>query len=125
MAIKTTPYPEDIFAGKVLYRLRVCMGMSQDELGKKVNVTFQQIQKYEHGENQIAPRRICQFAKIFKVSPLEFFQDKDDDAPNLEDISKQGVKLIRLFQRIPGARDREIVMNLAGSLAKRENGEDA
>ena len=121
MSVKTSPHPEDIFAGKTLRKLRICTGMSQEELGKEVGVTFQQVQKYERGENQISLRKIKQFAALFKVSPLEFFQAGQQNL-DIEDIKGESIKLIRFFSKIAHKRDKEIVLNLAGSLAK-NNGE--
>ena len=45
--------PIDIHVGKRVRLRRTLLGMSQEKLGKAVNLTFQQIQKYERGTNRI------------------------------------------------------------------------
>lgn len=40
--------------GSNLYRMRKMRGMSQEALAKALNITFQQVQKYESGDNRIS-----------------------------------------------------------------------
>jgi len=73
------PHPIDIYAGKNLRQLRHDKKMSQEELGQKVGVTFQQIQKYERGLNRMGCGRLFEFAVIFKVSALAFFPEAENE----------------------------------------------
>ncbi len=58
------PNPVDVHVGsRVRYR-RMIIGMSQEKLGEKMNLTFQQIQKYEKGTNRIGASRLFQLSKI-------------------------------------------------------------
>jgi len=70
-------HPVDIHVGKRLRSRRTLLGMSQEELGKSVGVTFQQIQKYERGLNRIGSSRLYEFACILGVSVTYFFEDLD------------------------------------------------
>ena len=51
---------------------RLECGLSQAELGAKLGVTFQQIQKYEKGSNGVSSGRLGQISGIFEV-PITFF----------------------------------------------------
>ncbi len=51
---------------------RTLLGMSQTKLGEAVGLTFQQIQKYERGANQVAASRLYQFGRVLDV-PLAYF----------------------------------------------------
>lgn len=53
---------------------RTLLGMSQEKLGETVNLTFQQIQKYERGANRISASRLWELSKVLDV-PLLFFYD--------------------------------------------------
>ncbi len=53
---------------------RMILGMSQTELGDAVNITFQQVQKYEKGTNRVSAGRMQQFAKILNVPVTYFFE---------------------------------------------------
>jgi transcriptional regulator with XRE-family HTH domain len=52
------------------------LDMSQDALAKSLGITFQQIQKYERGENRISAARLFEICKILKVSLSSMF-DRD------------------------------------------------
>ena len=54
------------------------VGLSQTALGKRVGITFQQIQKYEKGANRIGAGRLHDFADILDV-PVSFFYDGFND----------------------------------------------
>ena len=49
---------------------RMMVGMSQGKLGEALDVTFQQIQKYEKGTNRIGASRLQQLARVLEVPPL-------------------------------------------------------
>ena len=54
---------------------RLALGLTQTKIAKAINVTFQQIQKYEKGTNGISSLRIMQLANILRVPVLYFFED--------------------------------------------------
>ncbi|WCR54143.1 MAG: hypothetical protein PG981_001165 [Wolbachia endosymbiont of Ctenocephalides orientis wCori] len=68
--------------GKKVRELRLVMGMSQDDLGKKVGVTFQQIQKYEKGINRIVVGMLYKLAKALGVTPKDLFPDTNSSSDN-------------------------------------------
>lgn len=51
------------------------IGMSQEKLGEKMGLTFQQIQKYEKGTNRIGASRLFQLSQILDVPVQFFFED--------------------------------------------------
>ena len=54
------PHPLDIALGARVRQRRKELGLSQDVLGRAVGVTFQQMQKYEHGTNSISFSRLAE-----------------------------------------------------------------
>ena len=60
--------------------LRLQRGLSQTELGTLINVTFQQVQKYEKGTNRISAGRLQRIAEVLTV-PVSFFFATFDDKP--------------------------------------------
>ena len=56
---------------------RMRLGLSQTELGEKLGVTFQQVQKYEKGVNRIGAGRLFEMARVFKVPVQELFPEPD------------------------------------------------
>ena len=65
----------DVHVGKRLRERRVQLGKTQSTLGNSVNLTFQQIQKYEGGSNRIGAGRLFDFAKALEVPVSYFFDD--------------------------------------------------
>jgi transcriptional regulator with XRE-family HTH domain len=53
---------------------RLALNMSQADLGKKLGVTFQQIQKYESGRNRISAARLYAVCKTLNVSLSSMFE---------------------------------------------------
>jgi transcriptional regulator with XRE-family HTH domain len=64
-----------------LHEERVRHGMSQTELGKRLGVTFQQVQKYEKGSNRLSAAALYLVARELNVPMLSFFPSDEDPAP--------------------------------------------
>lgn len=64
----------DKIIGANFRAIRIARGMSQEKVGDAVELTFQQIQKYEKGTNAISSTRIPQFCALFNVPPAAFFK---------------------------------------------------
>ena len=72
--------PRDADIGKRVRTLRLQRGLSQTELGALINVTFQQVQKYEKGTNRISAGRLQRIAEVLSV-PVSFFFAGFDEKP--------------------------------------------
>ena len=58
--------------GEMLKKRRLALGLTQTKVAKAINVTFQQIQKYEKGINGVSSVRLLQLASYLKV-PINYF----------------------------------------------------
>ena len=61
--------------GSKLRLRRLALGLTQTKVAQAINVTFQQIQKYEKGTNGISSLRIMQLANFLKVPVVYFYED--------------------------------------------------
>ena len=61
--------------GSKLRMRRLSLGLTQTKVAQAINVTFQQIQKYEKGTNGISSLRIMQLANFLRVPVVYFFED--------------------------------------------------
>ena len=80
----------DTYIGARLRMRRLMLGMSQEALGEKLSLTFQQIQKYEKGTNRVSASRLYELAQALDV-PVRYFFDgisADDEAVLHEAISE-------------------------------------
>jgi transcriptional regulator with XRE-family HTH domain len=81
--MSSTPQAIDIHIGMRLRAKRNEAGLTQEELGKALadQLSHQQIQKYERGENSISCFRLVQLAETLKVNASYFLDDISSDAP--------------------------------------------
>ncbi len=117
--ISRPPHPLDIHIGKRLRLRRKILGLSQDGLGKKIGVTFQQIQKYERGTNSINAHRLYDVALALAVPPAFFYEgygSEQEIAP--EPLSPQGMHMIQDYCAIPSAKVRHSIAVLVREMAK-------
>ena len=73
--------------GKKLRLRRTSLGLTQTQVAKAINVTFQQIQKYEKGTNGVSSARLLQLSSFLKVPIKYFFEDYQDFASSNENNS--------------------------------------
>lgn len=135
-ALKTKGGPDeiDVHVGSRVRLRRMIIGMSQEALGQAVDLSFQQIQKYEKGGNRIGAGRLYRIAKVLGA-PIQFFFD-EYDAPaaaatgfaedGLADSvtallhSPEGVQLCRYFSSIKDPQVKRRVLDLVRSIAQTE-----
>jgi transcriptional regulator with XRE-family HTH domain len=137
------PSPIDVHVGARIRQRRTSLGMSQEKLGDALNLTFQQIQKYERGANRVGASRLYDLCRVFDVTADFFFEGLPNfDAPQsytppsqawagahafaekqeafgAEDAaaSRDAAELARLFSKIADPKVRESILDLVRSLA--------
>ena len=108
------PHPTDVFVGRRVREARVAKGMSQTDLGDRLGVSFQQVQKYEKGTIRVGASRLLQTAQALTV-PVEYFFDgvdetHADDAPSNAKLSRKAIATATKLHQIPDdAMRREII----------------
>jgi len=70
--------------GQKLKQRRLALGLTQTKVAKAINVTFQQIQKYEKGTNGVSSIRLLQLSNFLKVPIKYFFEDFPKYGENLD-----------------------------------------
>lgn len=125
-AVAKRPAATDIHVGGRIRLRRKVLGMSQEALGKKVGITFQQIQKYEKGTNRVGASRLQAMAGALDVPVSYFFPDGANDAepPAAEKAlldymgTTEGIEICRAVARIPGQRLRRKLLELARAMGE-------
>jgi transcriptional regulator with XRE-family HTH domain len=120
--------------GLRLRQRRTFLGFSQQTLGDAVGMTFQQIQKYEHGTNKISAARLVDFSKILNV-PINYFYaglgdigEKTPKALVVSDVSqatldedpilkKESAQLLKWYYQIKDEALRKSVQKLVRQMA--------
>lgn len=103
---------------------RLVLGISQDDLGKAVGVSFQQIQKYEKGANRIGASRLQKLSHALQVPISYFFEgmggsEADDEADNIVAFlaTSQGLALAKGFMRIRSSAVRRRILDFVAAVA--------
>jgi transcriptional regulator with XRE-family HTH domain len=132
MMAKKSPNPTDKYVGSRVRMRRLMLEMSQEKLGEKLGLTFQQVQKYEKGANRIGASRLQHISQILKV-PVSFFfdgvagsgkqaEDGSAKAPVADYVSdflssSDGLALTKAFTNIKDSRLRRRVVDLVEEIA--------
>ncbi|MDD9332195.1 MAG: helix-turn-helix transcriptional regulator [Bartonella sp.] len=129
------PDPMDIYVGTRIRLRRNILGLTQEKLGEKLGITFQQIQKYEKGTNRVGASRLQAIAEIMDV-PVSYFFDKGIGIQSLEGFtesdnnfidfcsSSEGIQLMRAFTNISDAKVRRKIIDLAKALSEEDHNDE-
>ena len=74
--------------GSKLKLRRLSLGLTQTKVAKAINVTFQQIQKYEKGTNGVSSIRLLQLSNYLKVPINYFYEDFSEYLINAEKLKE-------------------------------------
>ena len=115
------PTDHDRYIGERIREARIAGQMSQEELAELIGVSYQQVQKYESGDNRVNGARIERLVSALNRPLTYFFPNATDvrAAPALSRFftTKEGQRLIAQFPRLPPAT-RAVVLDLVDLLAK-------
>ena len=91
--------------GNKLKQRRLALGLTQTKVANAINVTFQQIQKYEKGTNGVSSIRLLQLSNYLKVPINYFFEDYSDYLINAEKTKEEHIHvnynfLVKLYSEL-------------------------
>jgi len=102
-------HPVDVRIGAKIRQRRLLNGMTMEELGERVGVRLQQIQKYETAQNRISVSRLWTIAHALDV-PISYFFDEEEDRERYDLTRERDASaLVRVYQRIPESQRRQFV----------------
>ena len=104
--------------GKLKLR-RLALGLTQTKVAKAINVTFQQIQKYEKGTNGVSSIRLLQLSNYLKVPISYFFEDFATYLQNSERMKESHLNinynfLVKIFSELTEDQRNKLSKNLEG-----------
>lgn len=125
---KKQPHPVDVYVGQRIIQARRVKGISQEALSEAIDLTFQQIQKYEKAQNRVSASRLVQIANALDVDVGFFF----DGAPGVNPAKETdpiiasaapmfctatGVRIATSFPKIVDGKLRAAIANLIEDVA--------
>jgi len=121
----------DLHVGGRVRLRRKMVGLSQERLADALQLTFQQIQKYERGANRISASKLYEIARTLQV-PVSYFFDglADPVTEERDDVGEaahralsaflstpEGLELAAIFPKIEKGRVRRQILDLVRALA--------
>ncbi len=116
MSESKSPSGIDRVVGQRLRWRRRELKLTQEQLGEKLGLTFQQVQKYEKGVNRISAGRLFEVSEVLTVPVSYFFEGveemlgtrpmavhEDGHPPSLPLIDSEAMELVTAFQKITDA----------------------
>ena len=120
----------DIHVGNRVRQRRTLLGLSQEKLAGSLDLTFQQVQKYERGANRIGAGRLFELARALEVPVTYFFDDLEEDGAacvSVKDAAttsyqadpmnqRETLLLVRAYYAIPDPAVRRRILELMRSM---------
>lgn len=115
------PHPTDAHVGMRVRMRRKLLGLSQERLAEALDLTFQQVQKYEKGTNRISASKLFETARFLGVDIGYFFEGLNREAADgMEEpagepyaqefiMTHEGVELASLFPRLTPRQRRQVL----------------
>lgn len=114
MSENKVPSGIDRIVGQRLRWRRRELKLTQEQLGEKLGLTFQQVQKYEKGVNRISAGRLFEIAQVLGITTSYFYEGVDDmidtasltsvqdgdHPPSLPVLDDEAIELVSAFQKI-------------------------
>ena len=125
---KKLPNPIDKHVGSRVRMRRMMLGMSQSTLADGLDLTFQQVQKYEKGTNRISASRLQHISQILQLPVTFFFEGTPGQSKAKDDAlspayvtdflaTRNGLALTKAFMKIKDAKLRRNIVNLVEDIA--------
>ena len=120
-----SPHPLDVALGSRIRLRRRELGLSQEQLARQIGITFQQVQKYEHGTNRVSFSRLVEIAQALRCGVMDIvgYLDKSKASPlfsrHVARLNEAGAaELLEAYSAIQSPKHRRAILNLAKQLAE-------
>ncbi|WP_339631763.1 helix-turn-helix domain-containing protein [uncultured Sneathiella sp.] len=114
----------DDHVGERIRERRTMMGLTQEHLAKALDISYQQVQKYETGANRVSAGRLFEIAKRLEVDVAYFFENLEPSTTSIPlehgGKNRSTIELVRNYSEIDEPAVRSAVSGLIKSLAGKE-----
>lgn len=125
--VKMGPEPADLALSRRIRSQRLVVGISQEDLGEMLGISFQQVQKYEKGINKLSFGKIVRLAHALDTT-FEVLTHGLDDAKTTQKVLAVGSlidgkahRISEFYSRIKNADLRNTIYNLVEQLSKADD----
>ncbi len=104
----------DAVLGQRIRTRRLKLSLTQSELGLRLGITFQQVQKYENGSNRVTALMLVKLARALELGVTDLLQDIDE----ARQADSQTERLLSYFAEIKTPEVRDAVLTIVKRLAE-------
>ncbi len=125
--VKSKPDAVDVSVGERVRYFRLMRGFSQEQIAQQLDISFQQIQKYEKGINRLSASRLYTLSKVLGVSISDFYPERRMEEsregnflPAIEYMDREDIEILKLFEKISDKATKKNFIKLLKSLLQKE-----
>jgi transcriptional regulator with XRE-family HTH domain len=111
--------------GERIRKRRTLLGYTQEQLAEALDISYQQIQKYETGANRVSAGRLYQIAQRLETPVSFFFEGLGIDYETEESGANSNRSTIDLVRNFNSIGDSSVRMSLAGLVKSLAQSQDA
>jgi transcriptional regulator with XRE-family HTH domain len=104
--------------GRRLQQARLIKGLTQQQIGAIAGVSWQQVQKYESGQNRISAERLYKVSQTLGLSLMFFLEDQPDGECGADRLSDEALRLAGQIDALPDRLIRYGISNLVSSIGR-------
>ena len=115
----------DAEIGRRLRQARLVENLTQDGLAQKLNISFQQVQKYENGTNRVSSSRLWAIARVLGLPITYFYEGLDDsqisqasDGTDELALPDRTIRVARMLDEMPDGDVKDKVFGLIKAFSK-------
>ena len=119
----------DAYVGERIRTRRTELGLTQDDLASALEISYQQVQKYETGANRVSAGRLFQIALKLDIDVAHFFEGAEQATVSGADVKpmahggtgRSTIQIARNFSEISDANVRAAINGLIKSIIRKED----
>jgi transcriptional regulator with XRE-family HTH domain len=118
-----TPDPIDVEVGARVRARRKSLNMSQSRLAEALDLTFQQVQKYERGANRVSASTLVRIARELDVTVAALVGEQDDIIPAGPEVFQSlgvtgALELLNAYAKVPNLEVRKTILQTTKAIAR-------
>ncbi|MEZ7844439.1 MAG: helix-turn-helix transcriptional regulator [Rhodospirillales bacterium] len=115
----------DAEIGRRLRQARLVENLTQDGLAQKLNISFQQVQKYENGTNRVSSSRLWAISRVLGLPIIYFYEGLDDshiseavEGADDGSLPDRTIRVARMLDEMPDGDVKDKVFGLIKAFSK-------
>ena len=119
MSTKKTITAEDKIVAHNIKTYRKSQNITQSALADHLNVSFQQVQKYENGVNRVSASTLLKISEYLNIPPATLLAQETDQQNSSDLNNKDTMELLTIYRQIKDENVKNELKNILKSYVKK------